>query len=248
MSEGLKIVQRVGAVAAGLTGLLLFAFAAYAGQEAAPVLADEPEITFLNPEQGAVLKEKPFVLQMCFKEPVNVNDLDKGGDFRFRVLQPDNKGLGMRIVFQPDGYGVAIYPGLSDGEVPDGEWTWEYRLTDKVNTSDATEGVVKFEVNAAEGKEIVSETPPACLGAGLTPIPTAPHPGATGSVTPTPDVIDGGDEEDGGSDVDILKLALLTIGAAGIAGVLALIGYVVRKRIGYEPHAPHEGEEPPGHH
>jgi len=248
VSVGLKTAQRFGALLAGLGGLLLFVAAPYIGQNTAPTLADEPEIIFQFPEEGDTLNEPPFVLQMCFKEPVNVNDLDKGGDFSFRLLQPDNKGLGMRIVFQPDGYGVAIYPGLSDGEVPDGEWTWEYRLTDKVDTSDATEGVVKFEVNAAEGREIVSETPPACLGAGLTPIPTAPHAGSTGSVTPTPDVIDGGDEGDGGSDVDILKLALLTIGAAGIAGVLALIGYVVRKRIGYEPHAPHEGEEPPGHH
>ncbi|HET9476413.1 MAG TPA: hypothetical protein VFP63_02890 [Dehalococcoidia bacterium] len=248
MNEGLKIVQRFGAIVAGLTGLLLFVFAAYTGQQATPTLADEPEITYQYPEDGDVLKEPPFVLQMCFKEPVNVNDLDQGGDFSFRLLLPDNRGLGMRIVFQPDGYGVAIYAGLPDGEIPDGEWTWEYRLTDRVDTTDATEGVVKFEVNAAEGKEIVSETPPACLGEGLTPIPTAPDAEATGSVTPTPDVINADDEEDGGTDVDILKLALLTIGAAGIAGVLALIGYVVRKRIGYEPHAPHEGEEPPGHH
>jgi hypothetical protein len=54
-------------------------------------------------------------------------------------------------------------------------------------------------------------------------------------------------EEDGGGP-DILQLALLTIGAAGAAAMLALIGYVIRKRIGYEPHAPKPGEEPPDHH
>lgn len=88
----------------------------------------------------------------------------------------------------------------------------------------------------------------AYTGQETAPVLADAHAGATGSATPTPAVINGNDEEDGGSDVDILRLALLTIGASGIAGVLALIGYVVRKRIGYEPHAPHEGEEPPGHH
>lgn len=244
VNRGLKIAQRAGALLAGLTGLLLFVFAPYIGPDAPSSLADEPEIIFQNPEEGDVLKEPPFVLQMCFKEPVNVNDLDKGGDFRFRLIQPDNKGLGMRIVFQPDGYGVAVYPGLpASGEALEGEWTWDYRLTDRAEPTDAIEGEVHFEVNAAEGVDIVSETPPACLAQGGTPIPTAPH---AGTVTPTP----GGEseEEDGGTDVDILRLALLTVGAAGAAAVLALIGYVVRKRIGYEPHAPQEGEGPPEHH
>ena len=248
MSEGQKTVQLFAAALAGLTGLLLLVFAPYAGSGVAPALADEPEISSQYPENGDVLKKPPFVLAMCFKEPVNVNDLDKGGDFRFRLLQPDGKGLGMRIVFQPDGFGVAIYPGLSDGEVPDGEWTWEYRLTDKVDTSDAIEGVVQFEVNAAEGREIVSATPQACLGEGMTPKPTAPGAGTTGSVTPTAGGSNGGNGENGDSDVDILRLAVLTIGAAGVAGVLALIAYVIRRRMGYEPHAPREGEEPPEHH
>lgn len=243
MNRGLKNRERAGVLLAGLAGLLLFVFAPYIGQDAPSTIADEPEITFQNPEEGDVLKDPPFVLQMCFKEPVNVNDLDKGGDFSFRLLRPDNKGLGMRIVFQPDGYGVAIYPGLPTEEIPEGEWTWEYRLTDRVQPTDATEGEVKFEVNAAEGSDIVSATPPVCLGPGTTPIPTAPH----ASATPTPG--NGGPTDEGdGDDVDILLLALLTIGAAGGAAVLALLGYLIRRRIGYEPHAPHEGEEPPEHH
>lgn len=245
MSFGLKTAYRFGAVLAGLAGLLLFIAAPYINQDAPSALAKEPEIVLQFPEEGDVLKEPPFVLQMCFEEPVNVNDLDKGGDFRFRLLRPDKKGLGMRIVFQPDGYGVAIYPGLPTDEViPDGDWTWEYRLTDRVQTADATEGVVKFSVSATDGKDIISATPPTCLAAGATHVPTAPPAGA---VTPTPDGGGITDEADD-SDVDILRLALLTIGAAGAAGVIALIGYVIRKRIRYEPHAPHEGEEPPEHH
>ncbi len=266
MSLGLKIAQRLGAVLAGLAVLLLFIAAPHIGQGPTITQADEPVINYQFPEEDDVLKEPPFVLQMCFEEPVNVNDLDKGGDFRFRLLRPDKKGLGMRIVFQPDGYGVAIYPGLpTDEEIPDGDWTWEYRLTDRVQTTDATEGVVKFSVSATDGKDIVSATPPTCLAAGATHVQTAPpagsqgttnppasatepgQDGTSGSATPSPDdgeVIDEGED----SDVDILRLALLTIGAAGAAGVIALIGYVIRKRIRYEPHTPHEGEEPPPEH
>lgn len=247
MNRGLKIAQRVGTVLAGLSGLLLFVSAPLIGDNASPTVADEPEITFQHPEDGDVLNEPPFVLQMCFKEPVNVLDLDKGGDFRFRLERPDNKGLGMRIVFQPDGYGVAIYPGLpNDEEIPDGEWTWEYRLTDRVNPEDALEGVVTFEVSATDGSDIVDATPPSCLPQGATARPTAQHV----SITPTPGEGDGGENqgEDGGDDVDIGRLALLTIGAAGVAAVLALVGYFIRRRIGYEPHAPHEGEGPPEHH
>jgi len=256
VKSGLKTVQRIGTILAGLAGLLLFVATATVGHGPAPTRAKEPEITYQFPKEGDVLKAPPFVLQMCFKDPVNVNDLDKGGDFRFRLVRPDNKGLGMRIVFQPDGYGVAIYPGLpKDEQIPDGNWSWEYRLTEKIPATqptgtspklDATEGTVKFSVNAQTGKDTITATPPACLAAGATQVPTAPPAGSPG-VTNSPGPTGGATEEDGGGP-DILRLALLTIGAAGAAGLLALIGYVIRKRIGYEPHAPKSGEEPPEHH
>ena len=37
---------------------------------------------------------------------------------------------------------------------------------------------------------------------------------------------------------DVLLMALLTVGAAGGAAVLAMIGYVVRNRVGFWPHRP----------
>ncbi len=46
------------------------------------------------------------------------------------------------------------------------------------------------------------------------------------------------DQQDGGPDV--LLLALLTIGAAGAATVVALIGYVIRNRVGFWLHRPPE--------
>jgi hypothetical protein len=258
VSFGLKTAYHFGAVLAGLAGLLLLLAASYIGQGPAIAQADEPVINHQYPEEGSTLKEPAFVLQLCFEEPVNVNDLDKGGDFRFSLTSPDNKGLGMRIVFQPDGYGLAIFPGRPiDESAVEGEWTWEYRVTDGAQPADAIEGEVKFSVSpsATDGEDIISATPPACVAEGATRPPTAPPASATqagrdgpsGSVTPTPDggeVTDEGDD----SDVDILRLALLTNGAAGAAGVIALIGYVIRKRIKYEPHAPREGEGPPEHH
>ena len=58
------------------------------------------------------------------------HDKDKGGDFDFNILSPDDKGLGVRIVFQPDGYGAALYPNTRDVAQTEGEWSWKYRLTD----------------------------------------------------------------------------------------------------------------------
>lgn len=53
-----------------------------------------------------------------------------------------------------------------------------------------------------------------------------------------------------GDEPDVLLMALLTVGVAAGAGVLALIGYVFRKRIGFEPHRPppREGGAPEEHH
>ena len=68
------------------------------------------------------------------------------------------------------------------------------------------------------------------------PLPTSGRPYA--SATPTANPIAPGSSSSG---PDILKYSLLTIGAAGAAGVILLIGYLVRRRVGYDPH-----QEKPG--
>jgi hypothetical protein len=212
-----------------------------------PARAEAPEIVYQFPEDDAVLKEPPPVLQMCFKEPVNVQDLDKGGDFRFRLERPDGIGLGMRIVFQPDGYGVAIYPGEAQTEPPDGEWDWDYRLVDAAS-GDPLEGEVRFTVQSGEGQDIILSTPPACLASGATHSPTrSPGSGSDGTPKPTDIVIVEEPDDDG---PDVALLALLTIGAAGIAGVVALLGFLIRRRTGFWLHRPPErGDEmPPDEH
>jgi len=42
---------------------------------------------------------------------------------------------------------------------------------------------------------------------------------------------------------DVLLMALLTVGAAGAAGVVALIGYLIRQRTGFWLHRPPERRE-----
>ncbi len=69
-----------------------------------------------------------------------------------------------------------------------------------------------------------------------------PGTGATASATPaaSPVLIDEGD------DPDIDKYAFLTIGAAGAAAVIGTIGYLIRRRIGYDPHKPGTGGDSHG--
>ena len=58
-------------------------------------------------------------------------------------------------------------------------------------------------------------------------------------------------QTDRSSEPDVLELALLTIGAAGGAFVVALFGYWLRNRIGFWLHRPpprDEGEATPEHH
>jgi methionine-rich copper-binding protein CopC len=204
---------------------------------AQPASAEEPEITFQFPLEGDVLKERPLVLQMCFKEPVLVLDLPPldVGDFKFALIPPASSGgLGMRIVFQPDGYGVAIYPGNPASELQEGEWKWEYRLVDAAS-GDPIEGTVRFTTNAATGEEILQPTPPACLAQGATQHATVPSGGTEETPTATPD---SGNSGDGDGDLSVLELALITVGIAAAAAIVGVLAFFFRKRVGYEPHAP----------
>ncbi len=208
----------------------------------------QPVLVYQNPAEGAVLQQAAFGIQLCFASPVNIKDLDKGGDFSFSVTEPDGLGLGNRDVFQPDGFGITIYPGSPIGNTA-GQWKFHYRLTSP-DAKSALEGDINYTVDP-NGSPVPHATPPACVASGgtATASPT-PGPGATtpaavsaspvltsrspsASATPTASPIAAGSS---GSGPDILKYALLTIGAAGAAGVILLIGYLVRRRVGYDPH------------
>jgi hypothetical protein len=148
----------------------------------APAADAEPKVTYQFPDEGATFSEPPPIVRFCFAEPVNVRDLFAGGDFSFRVVKPDGSGLGLRIVFRPDGLGVDVHLGLRDVQ-PDsyqGEWQLVWRVTDAYPGDraaptppadlEATEGTLKF--NVSPDGETPPETPediPEACGATDTP-------------------------------------------------------------------------------
>lgn len=171
-----------------------------------------------------MLAEPPSIIHMCFASPVNIQDLDKGGDFSFDVLRPDGRRLGLRIVFQPDGFGVDVHPGLP-GDPPEGQWTFEWRVTDAETLAPAT-GTVNFTVSP-EGDPLPEEPLSRCPSGDVAPTFETPTPAA------------GEDDDD---DQDILLLSLITTGSIIGVAVLGLILYLVRRRIGFWLHRPPQGE------
>lgn len=200
--------------------LLLLALAAALAFPAPPAYA-QIELSEADPPDGARLNAPPDVVHLCFSEPVNVHD---NTAFDFGYQMPDGRRLGLRIVFQPDGECVDVQPGLPD-ERPAGEYTFEWQVTAAEGDEEGS-GTLRFEVS--EGS-----TPAASLSPtpAETPLPVTPSPEGG---TETGDA----DDDDG---PDILFLALITTASVGGAAVLFTLGYLLRRRIGYEPHRPPEG-------
>jgi len=201
--------------------------------------ADEPEITFQYPKEGDVFLEPLLVIQFCFSAPIDVRDLPPlgEGEFEFDLDRPNGLGVGMRIVFQPNGYGAAIYPGIVE-ENTEGDWALTFQVRDR-ESLDTLNHTISWQVQSG-GASVITPTPAVCPTTGdppTTPIDdTDPTPVATGEP-------DGDGDLDEGSDVDVLRLALLTVGAAGGAGVLLLIGFLIRRRVGFWLHRPPDDDE-----
>ncbi len=168
----------------------------------APSADAQPEVTFMFPEEGAFLTEPPPIIRMCFADPVNINDPDKGGDFKFSVQTPEDRGLGLRIVFRPDGLGVDVHPGLQEEPI-DGVWTFEWRVTEP-ETLEPTSGTVQFTVGP-EGEPLPEETPGDCTAA------------------PEPTPASSAEEDNDGSDTSLV-IAILVI-AVTVGGILGLLAY-----------------------
>ena len=201
--------------------------------------ADEPEITFQYPKDGDVFLEPLLVIQVCFAEPIDVRDLPPQGEgeFKFDMDRPDGLGVGMRIVFQPNGYGATIYPGLVD-ENREGLWGLTFQIRDR-ESLDTLNHTISWQVESG-GASVITPTPAVCPTTGEPPMTPIDDPDTTPVATDEP----GGEGDlDEGSDVDVLELALLTVGAAGGAGVLLLIGYVIRRRVGFWLHRPPDDDE-----
>lgn len=241
-------------------GRLVFAFAALAAVAftagvftASPAAAKQPLPTYVSISDADMFSEPLVSIQMCFVEPINTADLPRGGDFHFEVVSL-TISLGLRTVFQPNGYGLAIYPGTSPGDT-NGDWAFSYRVP-RAATHEALGGTIKYRVDPS-GQPVPKASPPARLeggstpapGSSATPVPTrrpsgtlssSAGPSGSGGVSPTASSA-GSSSDNGDSNPDILLLALLTVGAASGAGVLALFGYLLRRRVGFWMHRP-----PPG--
>jgi hypothetical protein len=167
------------------------------------------------------------VVHLCFSEPANVED---DTTFDFAYVMPDGRRLGLRIVFQPDGECVDIFPGLPQGW-PTGQYTLQWKVTARESDEQGS-GTLRFEVTEASSATPLSSPTPASTSPETSPTPKA------GDV--------GGEEDDDGPD--ILLVALITIGSVGGAAVLFTLGYFLRRRIGHDPHRPPEGDEGSGDH
>jgi hypothetical protein len=187
---------------------LIAAFLAVAGLTfASPAAAQAPELTVRFPEEGAILAEPPTNIHLCFSRPVDVAD---DADFRFLVTTPLGTPLGARIVFQPDGLGVDMMPGILPEEPPEGDWTFEYRVTD-VETKEPLQGVINYQV--APGGAPLPQTFDRC----------------TGEETPPPDPSDQSGDDDG-SDTLVIAVIVALVGVALVsAGVIV---YALRRRSG----------------
>jgi len=118
---------------------------------AAPTGAQAPVLAAIYPEDGDVLAESPPNLHICFARPVDNAD---DADFSFRIITPRGSTLGARIVFQPDGFGVDVQPGLPDEPI-EGEWTFEWRVTDD-ETKEPTTGEIHYQVSA-DGEPLIEQ-------------------------------------------------------------------------------------------
>lgn len=235
---------------------------------------DGPVLVYQSMHEGDTINAPVFGIQLCFSAPINIKDLDKGGDFKFSVAEPDGIGLGHRDIFQPDGYGIFVQPGNAPGETS-GQWTFTYRVTTP-DARHATEGTIHYTVDPS-GETRPTATPPPCVASGGTatasptpdpnasptstarvgsPAPTSSAPGSSSSPAPTisshstggsPTPTEGTIVESDGSGPNIDTLAYLTIGAAGVAALIALVGFAVRRRVGFDWHKPGDGGDK-GHH
>ena len=174
----------------------------------------QPQVTYLFPNEGDVLAESPTLITMCFASPINILDLHAGGDFAFKVVTPGGTPLGLRIVFDSDGLGVAIIPGLPEDAL-EGEWLFEWRVTEPDTLEPAT-GSVEFTVGPDGSPP--PEPPETCRE--VTPV---------AGVTPTATAAGAGEEDDDG----LGTLAIILIAAASLVGAAAAAGvilYLIRRR------------------
>ena len=139
-----------------LTALALVLAIAASLQTSGTVLA-EPEITESNLVDGDVLDSAPEFINLCFSEPVVNDDLspDVPEPWGFTVKSPDERAVGLRIVFQTDGECVDVFPGVPTGS-SEGVWTFDWFVTAQ-ETKEEASGVMTFRVGPGESPVVAGE-------------------------------------------------------------------------------------------
>lgn len=153
----------------------------------------QPQITEAKPANGETLDAPPESLHLCFSEPVKV---ESSSDWKFTVRPPNGTSLGLRIVFQPSGECVDVYPGAIGAEAAKGIWTFDWLVHSQASGEEGS-GTIKFQVGG---------------DFGLTPGPT-PRPG------------DRVDASGGGGAIGTLGIALIVAAAVIAAGSVGLLAY-----------------------
>lgn len=114
----------------------------------------EPKLTEAKPAYGDVLEAIPEFLHLCFSEPVKVDD---AGDWKFNVKTPQGQALGIRIVFEPSGSCVDVYPGVPE-EPPPGIWTFDWLVLAQADGSEGS-GSIKFQMGELQPGETPLDKP-----------------------------------------------------------------------------------------
>ena len=201
--------------------LLALGLAALASlASAAYAQTERIELTEADPPDGARLIAPPETVHLCFSQLIR-------GDFLISYKLPSGPNLGLRIAFLPDGRCLDIQPTLPDNP-PEGEHTLEWQVA-AVTGGEEGSGQLRFQIGERVAAAVASPV------AGATPPPATPPADETTTGS--------GDDGDG---PDILLTALVTTASVGGAAVLLTLGYLLRRRVGFEPHRPPPSDEDEG--
>ena len=178
------------------------------------------KLTESDPPDGARLIAPPETVHLCFSHVIR-------GDFQISYKLPSGPNLDLRISFLPNGRCLDVQP-TPPGNPPEGEHTLEWRVVAAAGSEEGS-GELRFQI----GERVAAATQ--SPAATTTPPPaTPPAEGTTAA---------GGADGDG---PDILLTALVTTASVGGAAVLLTLGYLLRRRIGFEPHRPPPSDEDEG--
>ena len=178
------------------------------------------ELTESDPPDGARLIASPETVHLCFSHVIR-------GDFRISYKLPSGPNLDLKISFLPNGRCLDVQP-TPPSNPPEGEHTLEWQVA-AASGSEEGSGELRFQIG--ERVAAAAQSP----AATATPPPT----------TPPADGTTAGSGADGDGP-DILLTALVTTASVGGAAVLLTLGYLLRRRIGFEPHRPPPSDEDEG--